>query len=240
MRTSWLTVCVLLCGTAVRLPAATPATGPTTEPTTEPTADPRPGLVAFYDAVRHGDEAKAFGCWYDDVEGDDARKQVEGLVHHLVTEMIATARLEDALRQKLPADYKKARSDGGITPDTATLAGCRYTIYRRLAICSWGPEEDDGFPMVLDNSGKYQNQPETWKLSMQQWHETNASTVGDPMLLSGWGAKAKDLTTKDLIAGKFKNADDIQLGFMKHMKEIADAQDTSGKPATTQSNPGPK
>jgi len=125
MQISWLTVCVFLCGTAVRLTAATAATGPSTKPTAESTADPRPGLVAFYDAVRHGDEAKAFGCWCDDVEGDDSRKQVE------------------------------------------------------------------------------------------------------------------DLTTKDLLAGKFKNAEDMELGFLKHMSEIADAEDKAGKPATTQSNPGP-
>jgi hypothetical protein len=235
MRRGWSTVFVFLCGTAVRLMAAAPATGASTEPTTEPLVDPRPGLVAFYDALRHGDEAKAFGCWYDDAEGDDNRKQVEDLVHHLVTEMIASARFEDALRQTFPADYKKAQSDGGITPNTATLSGCQYAVYRRLAICSWGKDEDDGFPMVLDNSGMFQNQPAVWKLSMQQWHETNASSVGDPMLLSGWGAKAKDLTTKDLLAGKFKSADEMELGFLKHMNEIADAEDKAEKAATTQS-----
>lgn len=223
----------------VFLTGAVAASAQTTLPTTQSTTqqdfryppDPRPGLAAFYDAIGKGDEVAAFNCWFDDIKGDAERHDVDDLVHHLNREMIATAKFEAALRQKLPAEFEKEHKDGEITPESKQLLACKYTVYRRLAICKWGDEEDDGFPMVLDNSGIYQGHPAVWKLSMQQWHETNASTVGDPMLASGFGVKVKDLVTKDLLAGKYKTLDDLLNGYLDHMKEIEDAD---AKSAATQ------
>ena len=235
LRTTWSTIRVLIWTGAALFPLLSTATlfaQPATASATQPDGDPRLGLAAFYDAVRAGDEAKAFACWYDDVQSDDRRTEVEELVRHLVKEMIASARFEDALRQKFPADYDKARREGHMTPEAPLLTSCRYAVYRRLAICSWGQDEDDGFPLVLDNSGIFEKRPAVWKLSMQQWHETNQSSVGDSMLLSGLGARAKDLTTKDVLAGKFKNADEIELGFLQHMHELEEADEKASSAAT--------
>jgi len=202
------------------------ATRPATQSAVDADSDPRPNLSHFFDAIRNGDESAAFDLWYDDIPGDDDhRKHVESLVHHLDAELAAEAKFQTAMSQKMPVELEKMRKQGSILPDSKTILGCQFTAYRRLAICKWGEDEDDGFPMVLDNHGKYQGIPEAWRISMQQWYETNKSSVGDSMLLSGWGAKAKDLTTKDLLAGKLKTMDDVEGAYIDHMKEISDAED---------------
>ena len=58
---------------------------------------------------------------------------------------------------------------------------------------------------------------------MQQWYETNRSSVGDSMLMSGWGAKAKEIITKEMLAGEFKNVEEMQTAYMKHIKEISES-----------------
>ena len=202
---------------------AGPPTKPATIPTVDPNEDPRPGLAAFFDAIRKADEPAAFNCWFADIRNDEDRKSVEDLVHHLIREMIGTAKFEAALRSKFPADFEGIRRSGSTTPDAAQLLGCKFTTYRRLAICRWADDEDAGFPMVLDNHERIQNKHGVWKVSMQQWYETNRSSVGDSMLSSGWGVKAKELITKEMLAGKFKNVDEMQTAYLKHMKEISDS-----------------
>jgi hypothetical protein len=220
-------------------PATEPAKLPTTaaagHPTTDPADDPRLGLAAFYDAVRKGDEKAAFDSWYDDCTGADERAGVEDLVHHLNAEMIAAARLEGAVRQMLHDEFENRRKAGelSLTPGREQLLSCRYVIYRRLAICQWSDDEDDGFPMVLDNSGKYQGKPSVWKISMQQWHETTKSSVGDSMLASGWGVKAKNLTADEVLSGKYKTFDEVESGCLKHMKEIMEADDATTRATAT-------
>jgi hypothetical protein len=190
-------------------------------------ADPRAALVAYFDAVRQGDENKALACWMDDVDAADRRKYTEEIVRAFVRQSIAAAHLEDSMRQKLPTDFQKLRHDGNAMPNDAQLATCRFTTYLRLAICAWGSQEDDGLPMVLDSS----RHPATWRISMQQWYETNRSSVVDSMLITGWQAKAMELTEKEVLAGKLKNADEVELSLIDHMNDLAEAEDA---PAATQ------
>jgi hypothetical protein len=68
---------------------------------------------------------------------------------------------------------------------------------------------------------------------MQQWHETNNSSVGDSMLMSGWVPKATALTTQEILAGKFKNIDEVDEAMLQHLTDIADAADKADKAATT-------
>jgi hypothetical protein len=192
-----------------------------TRPTTEPADDPRPALVRFFDAVCRADRAAALACWDNDVERDEQRRYVEDLVGHLVDEMIASYRFEQALAQKFPDAYDKARQAGGNTPTTADLAAAQFTVYRRLAIVKWGRNEDDGFPMEFNNADRAHPH---WKISMRQWHETNRSSVGDSMLLSGWGAKAKEATAKEILGGDLKTIESVQEAYMRHVSELADAE----------------
>ena len=80
--------------------------------------------------------------------------------------------------------------------------------------------------MVLDNTQR----PGVWKISMQQWYETNRSSVGDSMLIAGWQTKAMALTTSDLLAGKVKTAEELEDTLIKHMHDLADTD--ADAPAT--------
>jgi hypothetical protein len=196
---------------------APPATASTTK---SAAADPRQDLAMFFDAVRRGDQASAFDCWDNDIAPLDQRAYVEDLVRHLMREMIAGYRLEQALSAKLPEEYDKARRAGRCTPTPEELAAAQFTSYRRLAIVKWGAAEDAGFPMVLDS--RDQSHPR-WKISMQQWYATNHSSVGDSMLMSGWGAEAKDLTAKEILDGNLRTIESVQLAYVRHMNELAKA-----------------
>jgi hypothetical protein len=211
--------------------AANQPTRSAENPTTVPVSagDPRTGLIAFFDAVRRENESAAYACWMNDVDNSDDRQYVEDLVHHLVTELIATARFEQAIARKLPRDYEQQRRLNKLIPNSIKLSSARFAVYRRLAIVSWGDDEDDGYPMVLDNSG-----PGTpvWKLSMHQWHETTRSSVGDSILISGWGARAKDLTTKELLAGKFPTLEAAEEAYLHHLLDNAESDAKRESPST--------
>ncbi len=77
-------------------------------------------------------------CWDNDVEGDERRKYVAQLVSHLLDEMIASHRFEQALADKLPDAYRKASQAGNTTPTEVDVAKAKFTLYRRLAIVNWG------------------------------------------------------------------------------------------------------
>jgi hypothetical protein len=172
-------------------------------------------------------------CWYDDLrdlEGE-RRKYIGDLVSHLVDEMIAESRLEQALARKMPGARRDAGEVGqvrGPTPTADELAKARFTIYRRLAVVNWGRDKDSGFPMVYDNWG---NEPR-WKISKRQWYATTHSSVGDSLLLTGWFAKAKDATTKEILEGKFKTIEEVDKAYQRQMGELADAADAKRSAAT--------
>ena len=219
---------ILLAAPGCTTPAA-PRASPTTHPTTIPTStiDPRSGLITFFEAVHSENEPAAFACWMNDIADSSQTQYVEDLVHHLITELVATSRFEKAIAAKFPRDYQEQRRQNNLTPDPAQLAAARFAVYRRLAIVSWGDDEDDGFPMVLDN---HDRAAPLWKISMQQWHETTRSSVGDSILLSGWGATAKNVTTKEVLAGKFSTFQGAQEAYLKHLLDAGN--DASESPTT--------
>lgn len=53
------------------------------------------------------------------------------------------------------------------------------------------------------------------------------------MLMSGWVPKATALTTQEILAGKFKNIDEVDEAMLQHLTDIADAADKADKAATT-------
>jgi hypothetical protein len=191
-----------------------------TMPSADPANDPRPGLTRFFDAIRSADKTAAMQCWHDDLrelEGD-RRKYIGDLVSHLVDEMIAEYRLEQALASKMPdvrCEEGQAGRVGGPTPTADELAKAQFTIYRRLAVINWGRDEDSGFPMVYDNHGNERR----WRISKRQWYATTHSSVGDALLLSGLSAKAKDATTPEILAGKFKTIEEVDQAYGRHMEE---------------------
>jgi hypothetical protein len=204
-----------------------------TRPATDPADDPRPGLQRFFDAVRSADKTAAMQCWYDDMHDLEAwrRKVIGDLVDHLVDEMIAESRLEQALASKMPGVRREKGEVGqvrGPTPTDNELAKARFTIYRRLAVINWGRDKDSGFPMQYDNRP---NEPR-WKISKRQWYTTTRSSVGDSLLLTGWFAKAKDATTKEILAGKFKTIEEVDKAYRRHMGELADAAEAKRGAAT--------
>jgi hypothetical protein len=196
---------------------------PTVSPATQPEDDPRFGLGLYFDALRKGDEAAAYACWFDDISSDEEqRKYIADLVHHRVVEMIADCQLQKELALHLPDIYRQAQKSGGAPPEPSKLSSAQFTVYRRLAVIKWGDDEDDGFPMVLDNTDRAHK---VWKISMQQWHETTRSSVGDSMLLSGWSAKATDMTTKDVRDGKIRTLEALSEAFLRHMSDLANAEE---------------
>src|SRR5215213_8183609 len=106
---------------------------------TDPADDPRPGLQRFFDAVRSADKTAAMQYWHDDLrdlEGE-RRKYIGDLVDHLVDEMIAESRLEQALARKMPGvrrEEGQVGQVGGLTPTADELAKAQFTLYRRLAV----------------------------------------------------------------------------------------------------------
>jgi hypothetical protein len=200
-----------------------------TRPSTDPANDPRPAIERFFDAVRHSDKAAAMQCWENDVEGDERRVHVAELVSHLLDEMIASQHLEQALASKLPDVYRQVSQSGNTTPTDIDVANAKYTVYRRLAIVSWGRRDESGFPMEFDNRPNQQR----WKISMRQWYTTNRSSVGDSMLLSGWGAKTKERTAADILDDKVKTNEQLQKAYLRHMREAADAGKQNAPAAAT-------
>jgi len=148
--------------------------------------------------------------------------------------MTARYRFEQALAKRFPDAYEAARRGGDTTPTAAELSTARFLTYRRLTIVKWGDGEEDGFPMVLDNTDDAR---QVWKISMQQWHETNGSSVGDPLLLSGWGARSTDMIAKEMLEGKFKTLEEVQQAYMRHFGALADEAKKQDAPATHPDHP---
>src|SRR5438067_1615635 len=75
-------------------------TAPAVQPTTEPTTDPRSGVLAFFKAVRGGDEAAAFACWENDMDNRDEeqehRKYVQNIVRNYSKSLCANYRFDQA------------------------------------------------------------------------------------------------------------------------------------------------
>jgi hypothetical protein len=71
-----------------------------------------------------------------------------------------------------------------------------------------------------------------WKISKRQWYATTHSSVGDSLLLSGLSAKAKDATTPEILAGKFKTIEEVNQAYGRHMDELLEAEDAKRGAAT--------
>jgi hypothetical protein len=204
-----------------------------TRPSSDPADDPRPGLQRFFDAIRGADKTAAMQCWHDDLrdmEGD-RRKYIGTIVSHLVDEMIAEYRLEQALASKMPGARREVGQVGrvgGPTPTAEELAKAQFTIYRRLAVINWGRDKDSGFPMVYDNFGNERR----WRISKRQWYATTHSSVGDSLLSSGLFAKAKDATTTEILAGKFKTIEEVHKAYARHFGELVEALKAKRSAAT--------
>jgi hypothetical protein len=201
------------------------ASAQTTRPSRDPADDPRAGLQRFFDAIRSADKTAAMQCWHDDLRQLewDRRITIGTLVSHLVDEMIAEYRLEHALATKMPDARRRglgeAGRSGGPTPTDDELAKAQFTIYRRLAVINWGRDESSGFPMVYIRG----DEPR-WKISKLQWYSTTHSSVGDALLFGGFSAKAKDATTADILAGKFKTIEQVNEAYGRHMDKLIDAE----------------
>jgi hypothetical protein len=101
----------------------------------------------------------------------------------------------------------------------------------------WIPFHNARLPNVgfshtfLDNTDQTHK---LWKISMQQWHETTRSSVGDSLLLSGWSAQATDLTTKDVVAGRVQTVEGLSETFMRHLSELAEAEESKTQSPSSQ------
>jgi len=183
-------------------------------------------VLRFFEAVRRGDEVGAFACWENDIREDEHRKYVENIVANFTKSLCANFRFEEAIAKKFPVRHREMRDEGETAPGDEKISAAQFTVYRRLAIVRWGKDEEDGFPMVLDN--RDQARP-VWKISMQQWYEANRSSVGDSMLGADFLAKATDLTTKEILEGKYHSLEAVGKAYLRHWEEMLHEVEKEGR-----------
>src|SRR5205823_4744784 len=123
-------------------------------------------------------------------------------------ECIAQRRLERAIATQFPNDIFVRPSE---FPDPPKIQKASQAIFEQTAIVQWGPDEGDAMPLTKVN--------DRWKLSMKNWYAGIHSSVGDSLLRSGWAAKAKETTAKEVTDGKYQLASEAYRAVRKHWLE---------------------
>ncbi len=187
-----------------------------------PGADPRATVMAFFDAIRRGNEQQALACWNNDTDqsvgNSEHRKYVEDVVVGFIRYSIAAYQLQQAMVKRFPLEMKISGERDEL-PDPAQIASAQSIRYVRLALVRWSDTEEDALPLF--DAGR---ETKDWKLSMQQWYKTNRSAFGDSMLLSGILAQTAERTRQEVVDGKFLTLFDGRMAYLRHFSEIAETQ----------------
>ena len=168
-------------------------------------------MVEFFQHTRAGEAESAWKCWdretgkAEDVKYDETQ----------VRNTIAQFRLEQALEKTLPPIYEKMKTNGALTPTPERIGSAKFTTFRRLAIVRWSDNEDAGLPLDLDTGTK----PPKWLISTGQYRATARASVGDSFRNMDLLARTTDSVAKDVLDGKVKTAEDLEMAGLHHLDE---------------------
>jgi hypothetical protein len=178
-------------------------------------ADPRPIVVQYFESILSGDAGEALQCWdLQSPAGSDAKYE-QTQIRNTIAELIAEARLERAVKEKLPALYAKMEEAKALTPTPERIRKANFTTFRRLAVIRWSEDEDAGLPLVLDTNLK----PPRWKISLSHYRETTRASVGDSFRASDVVPRSLDKVTQDILAGIVVDANGLAEARLRHLEE---------------------